>query len=100
MKQFRLRFVALLTIYSLISSNVETRKIFGREEVHIPDEVSTWVSKSLKEMNSKFDKDPLQSVEFQCKNPATQKLLSLYPDAVIRWMHNGENIKVCKHQHI
>lgn len=83
-----------LAVLSIINANAEARKIFGSDEVHIPDEVSSLVKKTLTEMNIKFDKAPLQSVEFQCKNDATEKLLSTFPNAVIRWMYNGENIKV------
>ena len=94
MKSVHVNFIILFNSCLLTNAISDARKIFGRKDVHIPDEVSKWVSESLKEMNNKFDKDPLQSVEFQCKNPATKRLLSMYPDAVIRWLHNGENIKV------
>ena len=89
-------YFAVLFYIVFVTVTVDARKIFGRKDVHvvIPREVSRLVRKSLTEMNTKFDKDPMQSAEFKCKNQATEKLLSMYPEAVIRWMHNGENIKV------
>ena len=83
----------ILSIQFLIQTKIKARKDDGND-VYIQEKIRTLVIKTLMEMDTGFDKEPLQSVEFRCKNRATQKLLSQFPNALVRWLHNGENIAV------
>ena len=77
-----------------MTAHVTAFRLIKDNDVYIPEEVRGMATKTLMEMNDAFDKSPLQSVEFRCKNRATQKLLSMFPNSVIRWLHNGESITV------
>ena len=63
-------------------------------DVYINQKTRKLIVKTLMRMNEGYDKEPLQAVDFRCRNRATQTLLSQFPNAVVRWLHNGENISV------
>ena len=63
-------------------------------DVYINQKTRKLIVKTLTRMNEGYDKKPLQAVDFRCRNRATQTLLSQFPNAVVRWLHNGENISV------